>query len=47
MTTTIKKKYIAGWSEVCLVANDIPKYNEFLDMVKGSKPLSLCIIDEF
>ena len=47
MTTTIIKKYIAGWSEGCLVVNDIPKYNEFLDMVKDSKPLSLCIIDEF
>lgn len=47
MTTTIKKKFIAGWSEGCLVVNDIPRYNYFLDMVKESKPLSLCILDEF
>lgn len=47
MTTTVKKKHIAGWSEGCLVVNDIPKYNYFLDTVKNQKSLSLCLIEEF
>ena len=47
LTSTVKKKFIGGWSEGCLVVNDIPRYVKFLDLVKEQKRVSLCLIDEF
>lgn len=46
MGATIIKKDIGGWSEGCLVCNNIPEYLKFLKLA-GREAVSLVILDEF
>jgi len=47
MKTTVIKTFIEGWSEGCLVVNDVPKYLKILEYCRESDYVSLCIIQEF
>lgn len=43
----IVKKNIGGWSEGCLVWNNIPDYVKFLDFTKEQKKMTVCLMNEF
>lgn len=43
----IVKKNIGGWSEGCLVWNNIPDYVKFLDITESQKKMTVCLMDEF
>ena len=46
LLSKIKRWLIGGWSEGCIVENDIPLYVETLDMVKDQKRISFVIAEE-
>jgi hypothetical protein len=41
------RKLIGGWSVGCQVINNVRKYFQILDLVKGQKDVTYCIIKEF
>lgn len=41
------RKLIGGWSVGCQVINNVRKYFEILDLVKGQKDVTYCLIKEF
>lgn len=47
MASKVIKKDIGGWSEGCLVCNNIPDYLKILDLVKEQKYVSLALLQEF
>lgn len=47
LTKKIVKVNIGGWSEGCLVWNNIPDYVKFLALTKGQQKMTVCLVDEF
>jgi hypothetical protein len=47
LSTKLKKEDINGWSAGCQVSNDIPKYNQVIQLVKSQPTVSYCLIKEF
>lgn len=47
LTQKIVKTNIGGWSEGCVVMNDIPKFVRIMDYLKPQKVYSLVILEEF
>jgi len=47
LTQKVVKKNIGGWSEGCIVVNDIPKFVRIMDYLKPQKVFSMVILNEF
>lgn len=47
LTRTEIKELIGGWSAGCQVVNDIPKYNQIIELIKKQKDVTYCLIKEF
>ena len=43
----IVKKNIGGWSEGCIVLNDIPTYLKVINLLEPQKIWSMVILNEF
>ena len=43
----VVKKNIGGWSEGCIVLNDIPTYLKVINLLEPQKIWSMVIVDEF
>jgi hypothetical protein len=47
LKSKLVKKNIGGWSEGCIVMNDIPKFVKIMEYFKNQKVFSLVILTEF
>lgn len=47
LSKNIIKTNIGGWSEGCIVVNDIPKFARMMDFLKPQGVFSMLILDEF
>ena len=47
MDQTEIKQIIGGWSLGCQVVNNVPKYKQFIALLKPQKAVTYCLIKEF
>lgn len=47
ISLNVVKTNIGGWSEGCIVVNDIPKFNKMINYLVPQKVFSMVIINEF
>jgi hypothetical protein len=47
LATTEIKSLIGPWSLGCQVVNDMPKYKKIIELVKGQKAVTYCLLKEF
>lgn len=44
---TVVTRLIGGWSHGCQVCNNRPHYNRILELLKGQKTVTYCLLKEF